>query len=561
MHETAVKCTFVATARLCPILAMSRTDGISVKEATRMAAASAFSPFRHPAFAVIWTATVVSNVGTWMYTAASGWLMTSLNPDPLTVSLVQVAASLPIFLIAIPAGALADIVDRRKFLIFAETATTLASAIFALVVMLDLATPTNLLVFTFLIGAFSALTAPAWQSVTPQLVPRQDLLPAIAINSVGFNISRAIGPALGGAITAAFGVAAPFWVNAISNLGVIGGLAWWRSPQRGPSHLPAERFGRAIRTGLRYARHNSYLRSTMLRAVGFFLFASAYWALLPLIARNRIAAGPEIYGFLLGAIGVGAVVGAFALPWAKARLGADRLVAAGTLGTAVALVLFAMARDSVTALAASLLAGVAWIAVLSTLNVSAQVALPEWVRARGLSLFMTVYFGAHTAGSALWGQVAAQWGLPIALFVAAAGALAVIPLTWRWHLQGGAGVDLTPSGHWPEPVVDIAVERDRGPVMVMVEYRIDPGQRAPFLAVLDRLSDERRRDGAYAWGVFEDTAEPGHIVETFLVESWLEHLRQHQRVTNADRVIENEIYGYHIEGAPKVTHMIAPDRE
>ena len=523
-------------------------------------APSPWSPFRHPAFAVIWTVTVVSNVGTWMYTAASGWLMTNLNPDPLTVSLVQVAASLPIFLIAIPAGALADIVDRRKFLIFAESATTVASAIFALMVTLDLATPTNLLVFTFLIGAFSALTAPAWQSVTPQLVPRQDLLPAIAINSVGFNISRAIGPALGGAITATFGVAAPFWLNAISNLGVIGGLSWWRSPDHGPSHLPAERFSRAIRTGLRYARHNSHLRATMLRAVGFFLFASAYWALLPLIARNRIAAGPEIYGVLLGAIGIGAVVGAFALPWAKARLGADRLVAAGTLGTAVALVLFAVARDSVTALAASLLAGVAWIAVLSTLNVSAQVALPEWVRARGLSLFMTVYFGAHTAGSALWGQVAATWGLPIALAVAAAGALAVIPLTWRWHLQTGADIDLTPSGHWPEPVVDLAVEQDRGPVMVMVEYRIDPDRRGPFLAVLDRLSQERRRDGAYAWGVFEDTAEPGRIVETFLVESWLEHLRQHQRVTNADRVIEGEVTRYHIEGTPKVTHLIAPER-
>ena len=524
-------------------------------------APSPWAPFRHPAFAVIWTATVVSNVGTWMYTAASGWLMTSLNPDPLTVSLVQVAASLPIFLIAIPAGALADIVDRRKFLIFAESATTVASAIFAMMVTLDLATPTNLLVFTFLIGAFSALTAPAWQSVTPQLVPRQDLLPAIAINSVGFNISRAIGPALGGAITATFGVAAPFWLNAISNLGVIGGLTWWRAPPHGPSHLPAERFGRAIHTGLRYARHNSHLRATMLRAVGFFLFASAYWALLPLIARNRIAAGPEIYGVMLGAIGIGAVVGAFALPWAKARLGADRLVAAGTLGTAAALVLFAVARDSVTALAASLLAGVAWIAVLSTLNVSAQVALPEWVRARGLSLFMTVYFGAHTAGSALWGQVAAEWGLPIALAVAGAGALAVIPLTWRWHLQTGADIDLTPSGHWPEPVVSREVEQDHGPVMVMVEYRIDPDRRGPFLAVLDRLSQERRRDGAYAWGVFEDTAEPGRLVETFLVESWLEHLRQHQRVTNADRVIEDEIQRYHIEGTPKVTHLIAPERE
>jgi MFS family permease len=522
---------------------------------------SAWSPFGHAAFAVIWSATVVSNVGSWMYTAASGWLMTTLAPDPLTVSLVQVAASLPIFLVAIPAGALADIVDRRHFLILAESAITAVSAIFALMVALDLVTPTNLLLFTFLTGAFGALTAPAWQSVTPQLVPRDDLQAAIAINSAGFNVSRAIGPALGGAITAGFGIAAPFWINAVSNLGVIGALAWWRSPQRHASHLPAERFGRAIRTGLRYARHNPHLGATLLRAAAFFVFASAYWALLPLVARNRIAAGPEIYGVLLGAIGAGAVAGAFALPWAKRRLGADHTVAAGTVGTAAALVLFGVARDSLTGLVASLLAGASWIAVLSTLNVSAQVALPEWVRARGLALFMTVYFGAHTAGSALWGQVAADWGLPYAHLIAAAGALLTIPLARRWRLQTGADIDLTPSMHWPEPVLGHEIAQDRGPVLVTVEYRIDPDRRGPFLAVLDRLGHERRRDGAYAWGVFEDAAQPGRIMETFLVESWLEHLRQHERVTHADRVLEEEVLRFNLDGAPTVTHMIAAQRE
>jgi predicted MFS family arabinose efflux permease len=522
---------------------------------------AAWGPFGHPAFAVIWTATVVSNVGAWMYTAASGWLMTGLNPDPLIVSLVQVAAGLPIVLFAIPAGALADIVDRRRFLIVAEIATTAVSAIFAALVGLGLVTPTVLLAFTFLIGAFGALAAPAWQSVVPQLVPREELQAAVAANSVGFNVSRAVGPALGGAITAALGIAAPFWINAASNLGVIGGLVWWRSVKRGAGHLPAERFGRAIRTGLRYARHNPQLRATLLRAVGFFLFASAYWALLPLIARDRIAAGPDIYGVLLGAIGGGAVAGAFALPWAKRRLGADGLLVAGTLGTALALVLFGLARDSTTAFAASVLAGAAWIAVLSTLNVSAQVALPEWVRARGLALFMTVYFGAHTVGSALWGQIAALWGLPLAHFIAAAGALLTIPLAWRWRLQAGADIDLTPSMHWPAPIVSREVEQDRGPVLVTVEYRIDPVERQPFLAALDRLGHERRRDGAYAWGVFEDAADPARFVETFLVESWLEHLRQHERVTNADRVLQTQVQRFQLEGEPKVTHMIAANRE
>jgi predicted MFS family arabinose efflux permease len=518
----------------------------------------ALRPFRYPAFAVIWTASVAANIGTWMYSAGSGWLMTGLNPDPLIVSLVQVASSLPIFMVAIPAGALADIVDRRHFLIYGEIANTIIAAIFAALVALDLVTPAILLVFTFLIGAFGALTAPAWQAVTPQLVPKQDLQAAIAANSIGFNIARAIGPALGGALTAAFGITAPFWVNAASNLGINAGLVWWRPPRRATSRLPSERFAPAIRTGLRYARNNSHMRATLLRAVAFFVFASSYWALLPLLARSQIAGGPEVYGLLLGAIGAGAIAGSFALPFAKARLGADRLVAAGTIGTALALVLFALARTTATALVASLLAGAAWIAVLSTLNVSAQVALPEWVRARGLALFMTVYFGAHTAGSALWGQVAAWWGLPLANLIAAAGIIIAIPLTWRWHLRT-ANIDLAPSLHWAAPIVRGTIEEDRGPVLVTVEYRIDPARRRAFLAAIERLGQERRRDGAYRWGVFEDAADPARVVETFLVESWLEHLRQHERVTNADRVMQAEVQRFNLDGDPKVTHFIAAE--
>jgi len=424
-----------------------------------------------------------------------------------------------------------------------------------------LVTAPILLLFTFLISAFGAITAPAWQAVTPQLVPKPDLPAAIAFNSIGFNLSRAIGPALGGALTAAFGVPAPFWVNAASNLGINGALLWWRPPRQDGDRLPAERFTRAIGAGFRYARNSLPLRATFVRTVGFFVFASAYWALLPLIARDRIAAGPETYGLLLGAIGVGAIGGAFALPRAKQAFGANRLVAVGTIGTALALVLFGVARSSATALAASLLAGAAWIVVLSTLNVSAQVALPEWVRARGLAIFMTVYFGAHTAGSALWGQVAALWGLPLAHFIAAAGALIAIPLTWRWRLQTGANVDLTPSLHWAAPVVSHEIAHDRGPVLVTVEYRIDPAKRRDFLAALDRLGHERRRDGAYRWGAFEDAADPARFVETFLVASWLEHMRQHARVTNADRMLQSEVQRFQRDGEPKVTHLIAAEQD
>ena len=521
-------------------------------------ARSAFSAFRHRAFTVLWTATVVSNLGGWMYSAASAWLMTTLDPNPVAVSLVQVATSLPTFLFALLAGALADIVDKRRLLIVVESFITVSSTALAALVWLDLVTPGRLLFLTFLVETGAALTAPAWQSIVPQLVPRQDLPEAVAANSVGVNVSRAVGPALGGVITVAWGIAAPFWANAGSNLGSIGGLLWWRAPQTGQRRLPTERVVSALQTGIRYARHSRHLRATLWRAVAFFLFASAYWALLPLVARDRIAAGPKLYGILLGVIGASAIAGAFALPRLKKELGPDRLVAAGTIGTAGALLLFGLARNPATAIAASVLAGISWIAVLSSLNVSAQFALPEWVRGRGLAMYMTVFFGATTLGSAIWGEVASMAGLPAAHFVAAAGALLAIPLTWRWKLQTAQGMDLTPSMSWPAPIVTGHVGNDQGPVMVTVEYRISPKDREAFLTALERLSHERRRDGAYAWGIFEDIADRSRFLETFFVESWLEHLRQHERVTNADRMLQDHIHRL-VQGTPKITHLIAAE--
>ncbi len=306
--------------------------------------APAGNPFRYRAFTVIWIATVVSNIGGWMYSVASGWLMTSLDSNAFIVSMVQVANSLPMFLFAIPAGALADIVNQRRFLIVGESTITIVSAAFAALVWLHLITPASLLLFSFVVTVGSAMTAPAWQSVVAKLVPKADLPSAVAANSVGINVSRAIGPALGGIIVGAVGIAAPFWLDAFSNIGVIAALVWWRAPKKSASALPPEAFGSAIRTGLRYARYNTYLRATLIRTVAFFVFGSAYWALLPLVARTQIAGGPALYGVLLGAIGASAVGGAFLLRRLKQKLGADSLVAAASLGTALATVLFAVAR-------------------------------------------------------------------------------------------------------------------------------------------------------------------------------------------------------------------------
>lgn len=492
-----------------------------------------------------------------MQSAAAGWLITNLDPDPRVVAMVQVATALPIFLFGLPAGALADIVNRRRLLLVTEIAATALTGVFATLVLLGRMTEANLLVFIFLYGVASALMAPAYQAIVPQLVDPKDLPPAVALDSVAVNISRAIGPALAGLVIAYLGIAAPFWFNVLADLGLIGALIWWRDREVLQSHLPPERFGSAIRMGLRYARHNRHLRATLIRASGFFLFASAYWALLPLIARNQIHGGPGLYGILLGAIGVGAIGAASLLRRVQKRFGADALFVAATAGTAVAITLFAVARNPATAFFASILAGASWIAVLATLNVSAQVAVPEWVRGRGLALSVTVMFGAMALGSAFWGQAAAMIGLQAAHYVAAAGTLVAIPLLRRWKLQTGAGVDMTPSMHWPQPVLVADVVPDRGPVMVTVEYRVAAGDRGAFLSALSGIARQRRRNGAFDWSVFEDAADPQRYVEMYLVDSWLEHLRQHERVTNADRALENAARRFQISGLPKVTHFIA----
>jgi len=336
---------------------------------------------------------------------------------------------------------------------------------------------------------------------------------------------------------------------------VIAVFLWWRpSPQRS-SILPAERFTGAIRAGFRYVAYNQPFRATLARSVGFFLFASAYWALLPLLARNQLAGGPELYGLLLGAIGAAAVGGAFVLPRLKRTFGADGVVILGEFGTAVALILLGIAREPAVAVLACVFAGTSWIAAIANLNTSAQLSLADWVRGRGLAMYVTVFFGSMAVGSIIWGEIARTIGLAAAHFVAAAGALAAIPLTLRWKLQSGAVLDLTPSMDWPEPVIESEVQIDSGPVLVLVEYRVDAINRKPFLEALAALAQERKRDGSYDWGVFEDTAENGRFLETFLVESWLEHLRQHERVTKADQVIANKVH-HLLRSPPVVTHLI-----
>ena len=531
----------------------------SVRSDASAGAPSRWGVFANLAFTVILIASSLSNVGIGMFDASMSWLMTSLDPNPMMVSAVQVATTLPMFLLTLPAGALSDIVDARRLLIGAQAFVTLVSAVFAVLVSLRLATPPALLGTSFLLGAGGALAAPAWLLITPMLVSKEELDSAIAINNTSYNVSRAIGPALGGFAIAAWSIGVPFWCYCAGNLAVLAAVLWWRGPRRVKETLPAERLVTALKTGLRYARNNRDIDATLIRAVAFFLFASAYWALLPLVARTQMHNGPAIYGILLGMIGVGSIAGSFGLGWLKERLGPDRLAALGTLGTIAALAMYGAAREPVLAMAASLIAGASWIIATTTLFVSAQVALPDWVRGRGLAIFLTVFFGAMTLGSAIWGKVASMEGLPTTLYLAAAGGFLGLIVTWGWKLQTAAGLDLSPAMHWRSPVFVQRVEDDQGPILVTVEYSIDPADRAPFFEAVREIGRERKRDGAYAWNVFEDAGAVGRVVEIFLVQSLLELKHLRARVTQADRIMEQRAHKY-LRAPPKVAFLVAPTR-
>ena len=528
----------------------------SATETSAPRAESPWRPFRHAAFTVLWVATVISNIGTWMQSAASGWLMTSLDPNPLMVAMVQLATALPIFVLAVPSGALADIVDRRRLLLRVELAITAVIALFAYLLGTDSVDEDLLLIVTGCGGIAAALIAPAWQSIVPLLVRRESVAPAITLNSVGINVSRAIGPALAGVVIARLGIAASYWLDAASNLVVIAALWWWREPAGGVQRLPPERFFGAMVIGLRHARHNPALRDTLKRAAVFFPLASAYWALLPLVVREKIHGGPALYGFLLGAIGLAAIAGALALPRLRTRFGADRLAGYGMLGTALALLLFGIAGHPTTAFVASVIAGFSWITVLAPLNISTQAVLPAWVRGRGIAIYATVMFGGLTIGSLIWGEVAASHGIRTTLIAAAILLALAVPLARRWKLQTAADVDLSPSMQWPAPVIAHEVQPERGPVLVTVDYRIQPADRAAFLAAMAGMRRQRRRNGAYDWNVFEDTAQEGRFLETFLVDSWLEHLRQHERITADDVALQSAANRFQIGGAPQVTHLV-----
>lgn len=522
------------------------------------AAPGAFAALRQPVFAVLWAATVLGNTGSFMRDVASSWLVTDLSASPTAVAMIQAAATLPVFLLAIPAGVLSDILDRRRFLIFIQIALAAVSATLLSLSYNGALTVEYLVALTFVGGIGAALMGPTWQAIVPELVPRTDLKGAVALNSLGINIARAVGPAAGGALLAGFGAAVTYGADVLSYVFVIAALLWWRRPAAAGNELSEQFFG-AFRAGLRYTRASRELHVVLLRAAVFFLFASSVWALLPLVARNLLGGRAGFYGVLLGAVGTGAIAGALLLPRLRQRLDADGLVLTASVIAAVVMASLAAAPPQWLAVLLMLLLGMGWIVALTTLNGVAQAVLPNWVRGRGLAVYLMVFNGAMAAGSLGWGAIAQEAGVAGALLIGAVGLVLIASAFHRVRLPKGEA-DLQPSNHWPEPLVAEPIAHDRGPVMIQVEYRIRKQDRPAFLQALQRLSQERRRDGAYAWGITEHSADPERVMEWFLVESWAEHLRQHQRVSNADADLQSEALRFHIgPERPQVHHFLALD--
>jgi predicted MFS family arabinose efflux permease len=520
---------------------------------------SAWSPLRISLFRALWIASVASYIGTWMHDVGEAWLMTSLTTSPALVALVETFGSLPVVLVGLPAGALADVVDRRRLLLVMQSWMCVIAGSMGLLALSGQMTPSRLLSLTFLLGVGAAMSSPVWQAITPELVPASDLPAAIALSGVGINIARAIGPALGGIIIAAAGPGVVFFLNAVSFVAVIVVVYRWQPTPR-KSSLPPEDIIGAMRAGTRYLRHSPQLQTVLVRCGVFIIFASALWALLAQQARRGLGLGSFGYGLLVGCIGLGAIVGAWSLPKARARFSMNNLVAGAMTVFALATISLAYVR-SFGVLAISLaVGGVAWIAVLSSLNVSAQAVTPSWVRARVMAVYLLVFTGGLSVGSAVWGFVAARVGVAAALLFAAVGLFIGLVATWRYRLVDEENLSLAPSMHWPEPIVLIEPQLEEGPAITSIEYRVDSKNADEFLLAMKEMRRIRQRDGAIRWNLLRDSADPQRYIEIFVTESWGEHLRQHERVTAEDREIERRAWAFHLgTEPPKVTHLIAEE--
>jgi MFS family permease len=519
--------------------------------------ATLLTPFAIAIFRAVWIAGLVSNVGTWMQNVAGVWLVTTLTTSALLVALMQAATSLPAFLLSMPAGAMADMVDRRKLLLFTQGFMAVVAAILGALTLTGGISAYGVLGFTFLLGMGAALNAPIWQAVTTELVPRPVLPFAITLNGVSNNIARAIGPAIGGVIIAYYSAGWVFVLNGVSFLGTWAVVYFWKR-EHTVSSGPAENFMGALRAGWRYVQYSPAIYGVLVRTFAFSFGAAAMWALVSVVIARKLHLSSGHYGVMLSWLGAGAVMGAVLMGRAGSRLNFNQRVLLGVLafgGTNLAL---ALISQIYILYAVMFFSGIAWLMVMTSFSTTVQLNVPKWVQARVISVYMLVFQAGLSLGSLVWGELADHLSLETSLLIAAAWMLVSAGLAVPFPMRSAEGLDLDPAEHWPDPETEGHIDSDDGPVVIMIEYHVEPADWPAFRAAAEQLTRLRLRDGALRAGVFADVAHPTRLTEFYYVATWGEHQRQHHRFTKEDQAVEAQVLRFHSgPDAPRVTHFLA----
>ena len=515
------------------------------------------SPLKNTLYRFLWVTMFASDIGAAMQTVGSGWLITSLSPSPFIVALLQMATSLSIFLLALPAGALADIVDRRKLFLGTQYFSLAVAAILSILTFGGFTTSSVLLVFTFLLGLGNAMGLPVNIVIQTEIVPKKKALAAMTLFSVAIYIGLAVGPLLGGLVVAVAGAWAVFMLNTLSFVGIIVFLHRWHKPSE-RKLLPPEQVIGAIRTGLRYMRHSLHVRALFVRDFALTICGSALVSLLPLLARNVAGSNSILFGILIGAFGIGGMISGLVIVPRIKKVSIEKRVTSATILYAVALTVLSFQHDIIIVSVGIFASGTALIIITSSLNFVAYNSVSSWVRTRVVSVHQMIYWGGVAIGSIIWGIVAEIWGIPTALLAASIGLVIGLVTSTRYKLKPLTDVDMTPSMHWSMPRVMIDID-DHGEssVLVEIEFQVDPTHSHEFESAMNKVRSLRLRDGAINWELFHDIENPSRYVEMFTSESWTEHLRQHERITKADLAIEQHAISFHIgKDPPRISHLI-----
>ena len=512
-------------------------------------------PFSYPIFRNVWMASMASNFGGLIQGVGAAWLMVSLGGTATQVALVQASATLPIMVLSLFAGAIADNLDRRRIMIGAQCFMLVVSVALSLAAFGHYLTPVSLLLFTFLIGCGTAMNSPSWQALVGDMVPRPTLPAAVAMNSMGFNIARSAGPALGGAIVALAGAPAAFAVNALSYIPLLGVLWRWERPVAAQA-LPRERIGAAMGAGLRYVAASPRIQMVIARAALFGLAASGIPSLLPLIARNLVGGGALTFGILSGLFGIGAVLGAYVTSKLRAQYPPETKIRVAMALVAAGAALVGLSRNMPMTMAGLFLAGAGWVAALSTFNVSVQMAAPRWVVGRALSLYQMGTFGAMAAGAWMAGSIAQHLGIPLALYTVSGIMLLGIVAGLRFPIRYEAGLDLDPADMWHTPDTLVPIQPRSGPIVIAIHYRIADADTMAFLAAMRERRRIRTRDGARQWALLRDLGDPDLWIERYKVPSWTDYIRFNQRRTQADIANFDEIRQLHRGSWPPEIHRM-----